>query len=97
MTRKTLHIAVLLATALSASPARSQIAVVVAPGAPMLTRAQVVNLYLGRAKDLKLLDLPEDSATREVFYRIAVERDRAQMKAIWSRIVFTDKGQPPTE
>ena len=97
LTRKAGRIAALLVTALFASATQSQIALVMSPGATPLTKAQIVNLYLGRAKDLKLLDLPEDSPAREVFYRKAVERDQAQMKAIWSRIVFTGKGQPPTE
>ncbi|TAL25876.1 MAG: hypothetical protein EPO01_02960, partial [Aquabacterium sp.] len=50
-----------------------------------------------RSFDLKPLDLPESSPVREQFYKKATERDLAQVKATWSRIVFSGKGQPPKE
>lgn len=70
--------------------------VVMSAGAAPLTKEQVANIYLGRANELKALDLPE-SPTREAFYRKATDRDAAQIKAVWSRVIFTGKGQPPKE
>jgi hypothetical protein len=78
-------------------PAHAQVAVVMAPSANPLSREQVANLYLGRSAELRLLDLPEGSATRDIFYRKAAERDAAQVKAAWSRIVFSGRGTPPKE
>lgn len=80
-----------------ASLASAQVAVVMAPGSAALTKDQVANLYLGRSFDLKPIDLPESNPLREQFYKKATDRDLAQVKATWSRIIFTGKGQPPKE
>ena len=77
--------------------AQAQVAVVMAPSASPLSKEQVANLYLGRSAELQLLDLPEGSATRDLFYKKATEREPAQVKSTWSRIVFAGKGTPPKE
>lgn len=71
------------------------IAVVMGPSAAPLSKDQVANVYLGRTFDLKPIDAPEGNALREQFYKKLADRDAAQVKAVWSRIVFTGKGQPP--
>jgi len=88
----------LLIKLLSAMPAMAgELVVVMAPNAPLLTRDQVAQVYLGRSNALKPLDLPETSAVRDQFYKKATDRDAAQVKAVWSRIIFTGQGQPPKE
>jgi ABC-type phosphate transport system substrate-binding protein len=87
----------LAAAGLLCGPARAQVAVVMAPNASPLSKEQVANLYLGRSAELHLLDLPEGSSTRDIFYKKAAERDAAQVKATWSRIVFSGRGTPPKE
>lgn len=82
---------------LAASLAHADIVVVMAPGAAALTKDQVVSAYLGRSPELKPLDLADGTPTRDTFYKKATDRDAAQVKAVWSRIVFTGKGQPPKE
>jgi len=77
--------------------AQTQVAVVMAPGSSPLSKEQVANLYLGRLAELHLLDLPEGNPTRESFYKRATARDAAQVKAAWSRIVFSGWGMPPRE
>lgn len=77
--------------------AGAQVAVVMAPGAAPLSKEQVANLYLGRSTELHLLDLPEGNAVRDTFYKKATERDAAQVKSTWSRIVFAGKGTAPRE
>ena len=79
----------------AASLAHAQIAVVMNPNAAPITKDQLSNLYLGRSADLKPLDQPESSALRTEFYKKATDRDLAQIKAIWSKIIFTGRGQPP--
>lgn len=86
-----------LVGALAAGTAQAQVAVVTSQSASPLTKEQVANLYLGRSSGFNLLDLPESSATREQFYKKAVDRDLAQVKATWSRVVFSGKGIPPKE
>lgn len=73
------------------------IVVIMAPGAPALSKDQVTNVYIGRSKDLKPLDLPSSAPEREDFYKKATARDAAQIKAVWTRIQFTGLGQPPKE
>ena len=92
---KTVAAATVLATTLAAQA--GDVVVVMAPGAAALSKDQVANLYLGRANDLKVLDLPDGNPVRESFYKKATDRDSAQIKAVWSRVVFTGKGQPPKE
>ncbi len=77
--------------------ASAQVAVVMAPGASPLTKDQVAAIYLGRNFDLKPVDLPDSAALREQFYKKATDRDLSQIKATWSRIVFSGKGQAPKE
>jgi hypothetical protein len=43
------------------------------------------------------IDQAEDSAARAEFYAKVADKSAAQMKAYWSKIIFTGRGQPPTE
>jgi hypothetical protein len=54
-------------------------------------------VYLGRSTDFTPLDLPESNPIRALFYKKATDRDSAQIKSVWSRIVFTGQGKPPKE
>jgi len=54
-------------------------------------------VYIGRRNDLKPLDLPASAAERDAFYKKAMALDAAQIKAVWARILFTGRGQPPRE
>ncbi|MGH8187410.1 MAG: hypothetical protein ACREUC_12690 [Steroidobacteraceae bacterium] len=91
---------VLMATACAAlSAARAEIVVIVNPkhAAASMTAAQVADLYLGKDGSLAPLDLKEPAALRNEFYQKIAGKDAAQVKAIWARLVFTGKQQPPKE
>jgi hypothetical protein len=75
----------------------ADVVVVMAPGSGPLTKEQVAAIYLGRSADLKPVDLPAGTATRDAFYKKATDRDEAQVKAVWARVMFTGKGQAPKE
>ena len=81
--------------ALASQAMAGDIVVIMAPNAAPLTKEQVTNVYLGRALDFKPVDLPESNATRNDFYKKATDRDAAQIKAAWARLMFTGHGQPP--
>jgi hypothetical protein len=81
----------------AAAGSYAQVAVVVGASATPPAKDHLADLYLGKAFDFKPLDLPEGSPLRDQFYRKATERDAAQVKATWSRIVFSGKGQAPKE
>jgi ABC-type phosphate transport system substrate-binding protein len=91
------HAAVVVGVTLAGIVQAGDVVAVMAPGAKALTKDQVANVYIGRSKDLKPLDLPPSSAEREAFYKKATARDASQIKALWARIQFTGLGQPPKE
>src|ERR1700734_3844467 len=82
---------------LMAQARADEIVVVMGAGAPELTKDQVAGIYLGRNNNLNPMDLPESSPLRQAFYKKAPDRDPPQIKAVWSRLVFTGQGQPPKE
>ena len=86
-----------LAIVAQATAGELGVVVVMAPGAPALSKDQIASIYLGRNNELKPLDLPDSNPTRESFYKKATDRDANQVKAVWSRIIFTGQGQPPKE
>ncbi|MGY4831244.1 hypothetical protein ACVNIS_21925 [Sphaerotilaceae bacterium SBD11-9] len=80
----------------AAASAQAQVVVMNASAAP-LTADQVSNIFLGRSPDFKPVDLPESNPLRATFYKKATDRDVAQVKAVWSRLVFSGKAAPPAE
>lgn len=83
--------------ALAAAAANADIVVVGNPAAAALTQEQIADIYLGKSNAATPLDQPEASPIRADFYKKATGRDAAQVKTVWSRLVFTGKGQPPKE
>ena len=66
-----------------------------------LSKEQVADLFLGKETSLAgdsavLVDMP-DGAIREAFYDKVAGRTLAQVKATWSKLMFTGKGIPPKE
>jgi ABC-type phosphate transport system substrate-binding protein len=94
-----------LASALAVSMANAQEAVVVGAksSATALTAEQAAGLFLSKSDQLPgvgtalLLDLPEGSPTRETFYTKVAGKSGSQVKAAWSRLVFSGKATPPKE
>jgi ABC-type phosphate transport system substrate-binding protein len=68
-----------------------------------LSKNQVVDIFLGKANRFPNgdqavpIDQAEGSEVRDVFYLQFANRSAAQLKAYWSKIVFTGKGEPPRE
>jgi hypothetical protein len=62
-----------------------------------------VDIFLGRTNRFPEgnkavpIDQNEDSAVREEFYLKFSGKSPAQVKAFWSKIIFTGRGQPPKE
>lgn len=85
--------------------AQAQVAVVVNPKSPVssATGDQVASIFLGKSNQLpgggtaQPVDQPESSAVREQFYSKATGKSAAQVKAAWSRLVFSGKATPPKE
>jgi ABC-type phosphate transport system substrate-binding protein len=94
-----------LALALSTGAVMADVVAVVSAKSPIttLSNSQVQDIFLGRASRfpngaLALpIDQAEGSVVREEFYAKMAGKSAAQMKAYWSKIIFTGRGQPPQE
>ena len=95
---------VLLLAALLSGAAVADIAVVVNPANANAVSADDLNrLFLGRASSFAdgskatPLNMAEGTAARDEFDSKVLNRSAAQLKAYWSKLVFTGKGTPPKE
>lgn len=85
--------------------AHAQVALVAGAksGASTLTAEQAASIYLGKSdkvagiSSLQLVDQSESSPVREQFYSKVTGKSPAQVKAAWTRLVFSGKAQPPKE
>jgi ABC-type phosphate transport system substrate-binding protein len=83
----------------------AQVVVVVSPQSPVdqLSQDQVTNIFLGkttRMPDGELVvpvDQDEAAAIRNEFYIKLANKTPAQLKAYWSKLIFTGRGRPPKE
>jgi ABC-type phosphate transport system substrate-binding protein len=66
-----------------------------------LSTNQLVDIFLGRSarfpngKQAVPIDQAEGTAARDEFYSRFAGKSAAQLKAHWSKIIFTGRGQPP--
>lgn len=78
--------------------ARAEDIVVIAnPAAAPISKEQIADVYLARSSAWTPIDQSAVSSIYSEFYRKATGRDAAQVKAIWSRILFTGRGVPPKQ
>lgn len=90
---------------LAADIAAAEVVVVVSAKSAItgLHTEQVANIFLGRSMTYPTgaeavpLDQSEDAAIRKEFYAKVTRRSPALLKAHWSKLLFTGKGQPPRE
>jgi ABC-type phosphate transport system substrate-binding protein len=82
---------------LAAAAAHADVVVIVSAknAASAMTADEISSIYLGKSTAMK----PVDNATpvRSQFYTKVAGKDEAQVKAIWSKLVFTGKATPPKE
>src|SRR5450755_1203231 len=62
-----------------------------------ITADEISRVYLGESNTLAPVDIADPSHTRREFYAKVTGKDDAQIKARWSRLVFTGKGSAPKE
>jgi len=97
---KKLMISLALATlAAAALPASAETVVIVnkANPATRMFSEQAAQFFLGKSNMFTPVDQPESSPIRADFYHKVADKDPAQVKAIWSKLVFTGKATPPKE
>lgn len=96
--------AMLGALLLFSGTALSDIAIIVHPSNnASVDQSELNRLFLGRGNSFSdgnratPLNLAEGAPAREHFDNQVLNRSSAQLKAYWSRLVFTGKGTPPAE
>lgn len=81
----------------------ADIAVVVHPQSAVstITQREAIDVFLGKTRELRdgtrliPLDQRAGGQVRNEFYRRAANKSASQLKAYWSRQVFTGQGEPP--
>jgi ABC-type phosphate transport system substrate-binding protein len=93
-----------LITTFAASSATAEVAVIVHPSnAVSVDQAEITRLFTGRGTTFNNgskatpLNLAESATTRSEFDSKVLSKSSSQMKAYWSKLVFTGKGTPPKE
>lgn len=100
-----IRVLMLAALSFAALAAQAQVAVVVGAKSPTaaMTADQVAGIFLGKSNTMPggaaaaAADLPESAPLREQFYSKVTGKSAAQVKAGWSRLVFSGKATPPKE
>lgn len=71
--------------------------------APLMRTDQVAAIFLGQAAQMPdgalvtPIDQPVGTVTRDEFYERVASKSPALLKAYWSKLLFTGRGQPPRE
>jgi len=87
------------AALLLALPAMADVVVVVNPKAAeaSMTKDQVAQFFLGKSSAMTPVDQPDSAPVRAEFYKKVTDKDASQVKALWSKLVFTGKATMPKE
>lgn len=94
-----------LALATAGTAAHAALAIIAHPSnkAAGITLEEAEQIYLGKSRELANgrrvapVDQSTGTASRSKFYRSVVKKDERELKAYWSKLIFTGKGQPPRE
>jgi ABC-type phosphate transport system substrate-binding protein len=91
--KKVLTSLVAAAIAAAALPASAETVVIVSaknPASRMFSE-QAAQFFLGKSTMFTPIDQADGSAIRNDFYKKVADKDAGQVKAIWSKLVFTGK------
>jgi ABC-type phosphate transport system substrate-binding protein len=88
---------------LTAAASHADVVAVVSAKSPItaLTASEVADLFLGKSSRFPNgwqalpVDQGEGSAARDEFYSKVIGKTGAQVRAYWSKMIFTGRGQPP--
>jgi len=94
----------LLPLCLTSALASAEVAVIVHPSnTATLDQAEIARLFTGRGASFNNgskatpVNLADSAAARAEFDSKVLGKSSSQMKAYWSKLVFTGKGTPPKE
>lgn len=89
----------------SGAAAPAELVVIVSANNPLaaLRAEQVADIFLGQSgrfpdgSEATPLDLPLGDALRDAFYDKVAAKSPALLKAYWTKMIFTGRGQPPRQ
>lgn len=93
----------LLALSIISTPCRAELVVAVRSDSEIgsLTKNEVVDIFLGRFRQLpggrlaEPLDQATQSVERQAFYALLINKTTAEINAYWARLLFTGRVAPP--
>jgi ABC-type phosphate transport system substrate-binding protein len=96
---KMIAAALAMAATLASAQAWAEVVVVVNPKAAetSMTKDEVTQYFLGKSTALTPVDQADGSPIRAEFYKKVADKDAAQAKALWAKLVFTGKATMPKE
>ena len=82
-----------------AVPAMAEVVAVVNTKAAesSMTKDQVAQFFLGKSSAFTPVDQPDSAPVRAEFYKKVTDKEASQVKALWSKLVFTGKATMPKE
>src|SRR5262249_44307542 len=93
---KRVVLAAVLAGGLNVAYADVVVVVSAKSNATTMTAEEISQIYLGKSKAMKPVETA-GAPIRSQFYSKVAGKDEAQVKAIWSKLVFTGKATAPKE
>jgi hypothetical protein len=99
------HLFVIALTLLPMAFSRADLVLVVNPrsGVETMSRSEAINIFMGRFRQLpsgilaEPIDQPDGSPEKRMFYRLLVNKDLSDIRAYWTRLVFSGKTRPPRQ
>jgi ABC-type phosphate transport system substrate-binding protein len=90
---------VILSALVVTLPAAAEVVVVVNAKAAesSLSKDQVSQFFLGKSTSMTPVDQAENAPARAEFYKKVTDKDPSQIKALWSKLVFTGKATMPKD
>ena len=97
--KKLVNLSLLIATLAASTAGAAEIVVIVNPNNPAtaMTSAQASQFFLGKSPMFTPVDQAENSPLRAEFYKKVCDKDLSEVKAIWSKLLFTGKASAPKE
>ena len=77
--------------------AQADVVLIGAPTANTVSASEAKKIFLGKtSSDIVPFELDANNPTRNEFHSKITKKSASQLKAYWSKQVFTGKGNPPT-
>jgi ABC-type phosphate transport system substrate-binding protein len=80
-----------------ASVAHAEVVVIGNLAAPAMTKDEVEQFFLGKSQSMKPIDRSSADPIKAQFYQKLSGQDLSQVKAMWSRLIFTGAASAPKE